>query len=522
MSAVGRYQIIEEIGRGAMGVVYKALDPAIGRTVAIKTIKLSDFQDATERKRVHDRLLLEAQSAGVLSHPNIVTIYDVLEEPGSAHIFMEYVSGRSLEQMRRNGQLPNRATLLQSLRQVAAALDYAHSKGVIHRDIKPANIIVSDTGSVIEPVSKIADFGVAKFVSQEMTHSGTMMGTPSYMSPEQIQGLTLDGRSDQFSFAVVVYELLTGEKPFVADTLPALFYQICKEEPKPAHANDHSLSESVDEVLRRALSREAGQRFPSCGEFIAALSLALAGLSWDRVAERSIERAPALAPLSIGKKAGLIAALCLAIGAGLALIARWNSAPPSSSTIVDVPVESNTKTPENLEADRKQQQANLEKNSVVRKAMEKAPAKSALNTPPMSEPLSSNVEMLSEPPGAKLLVDQRAETTCATPCTLELPAGRHTLTAELPGYDFARRIFTVPQDESVFISLTKSTGVLMITSEPSRATVIVDGTNCGQTPVTIHLPAGAHHLMLMNGARQHEETVMVQNAGFAARTIRWD
>lgn len=531
MSTVGRYQIIEELGRGAMGVVYKALDPAIGRTVAIKTIRLSDFHDPIERGRVRDRLLLEAQSAGVLSHPNIVTIYDVLEEPDSAHIFMEYVSGHSLEQMRRDAHLPNRALLLQFLRQVAEALDYAHAKGVIHRDVKPANIIISDAksadaGFAKEPLAKIADFGIAKFISQEMTHSGTMMGTPNYMSPEQIQGLTLDGRSDQFSFAVVVYELLTGQKPFAADSLPALFYQICKQEPKPPHEIDGSLGEGVDGVLKRALSREADQRFSSCSEFIAALSLAMAGLPWVRTDGR-IEREPDDPRNSTIRKTALILAMCLAIAAAIALIGRWNSGSSALSATTEGATESVSKAPENLEADKRQQDG-LKKRAGASQAekLKSKPVGGVIaperNGAAANDPVSSEVELLSEPPGAKLLVDGRAETTCATPCTLELSSGRHTLTAELPGYDLARRIFTVPENDSVFISLTKSMGVLMINSEPSTATVIVDGTNCGQTPVTVHLPAGAHHVMLINGARQHEETVVIQNEGFAARTIRWD
>lgn len=195
-----------------MGVVYKAIDPSLGRTVAIKTIRLADFQDPDERERLRTRLLKEAQLAGVLSHPNIVTVYDVLEQNDFAYIFLEYVQGDSLESMLRKGSLP--LDLLQYLRQVADALDYAHSKGVVHRDIKPANIIIADEGLQNQPIAKIADFGVARFVSHEMTHNGTIIGTPNYMSPEQIQGTTVDGRSDQFSFAVVVYEALTGAKPF--------------------------------------------------------------------------------------------------------------------------------------------------------------------------------------------------------------------------------------------------------------------------------------------------------------------
>ena len=207
MRQVGRYQIGEELGRGAMGVVYKAQDPAIGRVVAIKSIRLSDLTDEDERRRMRDRLFREAQSAGVLSHPNIVTIYDIAEEDGMAYIFMEYVNGPTLEKLLGARYPPERETLLSLLRQTAGALDYAHRKGIVHRDIKPANIMVHDNA-----IAKITDFGVARIASQQMTHSGAMMGTPNYMSPEQVEGHPVDGRADQFSLAVVAYEIFTGEK----------------------------------------------------------------------------------------------------------------------------------------------------------------------------------------------------------------------------------------------------------------------------------------------------------------------
>ncbi|MBV8865405.1 MAG: serine/threonine protein kinase, partial [Acidobacteriaceae bacterium] len=217
MNPVGRYQIAGEIGRGAMGVVYKALDPAIGRTVAIKTIHLTDATEA-ERQSVGERLLREARSAGTLSHPNIVTVYDVLTQDEFAYIVMEFVPGPSLEEIIRQRQLPARDELLLYLRQVAEALDYAHRKGIIHRDVKPANIIISqpDPGAERPPaerLAKITDFGVAKTISHEITQSGSVTGTPSYMSPEQIEGSVVDGRADQFSLGVVVYELLCGRKP---------------------------------------------------------------------------------------------------------------------------------------------------------------------------------------------------------------------------------------------------------------------------------------------------------------------
>src|SRR5262249_36665755 len=160
----------------AMGIVYKAQDPAIGRTIAIKSIRLKELSDESERERLRERLFREAQSAGILSHPGIVTIYDIAEENGMAYIFMEFVNGPPLEKMLAT-QTPDKETLLSIFRQTAGALDYAHKKGIVHRDIKPANVMIHEDGT-----AKVTDFGVAKIVSQQMTQAGTMMGTPSYMS----------------------------------------------------------------------------------------------------------------------------------------------------------------------------------------------------------------------------------------------------------------------------------------------------------------------------------------------------
>src|SRR5258708_6821140 len=238
-----------------MGVVYQAEDPAIGRTIAIKSLRVQDLTDEVERERLRERLFREAQSAGVLYPPGIVTIYDIAEENGMAYIFMEFVNGAPLEKMLLREQTPDGDTLLSILRQTAAALDYAHKKGIIHRDIKPANIMIHEDGT-----AKITDFGVAKIVSQQMTIAGTMMGTPSYMSPEQVQGAVVNGRADQFSLAVIAYEILTGEKPFVAEYLPTLLFKIVREDPLPAERLNPTLGPQVDPVLRKALCKNLADR----------------------------------------------------------------------------------------------------------------------------------------------------------------------------------------------------------------------------------------------------------------------
>ena len=268
---IGRYRILDELGRGATGIVYRAQDPAIGRTIAIKTIRLSDFTDEGERDRLRERLFREAQSAGILSHPNIVTIFDIAEENGMAYIFMECIDGPPLEKVLSAQHALDRDAVLSILDQTATALDYAHKKGIVHRDIKPANILIHEGAT-----AKITDFGVAKILSQQMTVAGVMMGTPNYMSPEQVQGHAVDGRADQFSLAVIAYEMLTGEKPFVADQLPALLYRIVREEIVPPERLNPTLAPQVDVVLRKALAKSASDRYPNCTDFVQALAAALA------------------------------------------------------------------------------------------------------------------------------------------------------------------------------------------------------------------------------------------------------
>ena len=298
MEQIGRYQIVGELGRGAMGIVYRALDPAIGRTIAIKTIRLADLTDPSERERLRERLVREAQSAGILSHPGIVTIYDIAQEGDMAYVFMEFVDGPPLDKMLEGETPPGGEALLSILHQTAVALDYAHRKGIVHRDIKPANIMIAEDGS-----AKITDFGVAKIVSQQMTQAGAMMGTPSYMSPEQVQGIPVDGRADQFSLGVIAYELLTGEKPFAAEYLPTLLYKIVREEPAAPQRLNPTLDDAVEAVLRRALAKSPDDRFPTCAEFTAALVAACQRRpGWQPMPRGSSHSQPTVATTGSGSK----------------------------------------------------------------------------------------------------------------------------------------------------------------------------------------------------------------------------
>ncbi|SPE41944.1 Serine/threonine protein kinase (fragment) [Candidatus Sulfopaludibacter sp. SbA3] len=272
MDRIGRYKIVRELGRGAMGVVYHAIDPNIGRPVAIKTIRLSDVANGEEQKRLRERLFREARSAGMLSHPGIVTIYDVEEQDGLAYIAMEYVDGPTLDQVLSGPGPIAPEGMFSILAQTAAALDYAHQKSIVHRDIKPANIMIAADG-----MAKIADFGIAKITtSEQFTMTGSIVGTPHYMSPEQVQGQPVDGRSDQFSLAVIAYEMLTGEKPYTGEHLTTVVYKIVAEEPVAPHRINPSLTGAIENVIRKGLSKKPDQRYHTCGEFVDALEKACA------------------------------------------------------------------------------------------------------------------------------------------------------------------------------------------------------------------------------------------------------
>jgi serine/threonine-protein kinase len=266
LERLGKYQITEVIGRGAMGVVYKAFDPNIRRTVAIKTIRL----DAVEEGRAGAMLARfrnEAQAAGRLSHPGIVAIYDYGEESGLAHIAMEYIEGNSLREYLSRGTRFGERDVVSIMAQLLEALAYAHEQGVWHRDIKPANLIVMRNGKL-----KIADFGIARIESSNLTHIGAVMGTPGYMAPEQYTGAQVDWRVDIFSAGVVLYELLTGAKPFVG-RVEAVAYKVCHENPPPPSqvACDPAAPPTYDAIIARAISKSPEQRYQSAAQFRSAL-----------------------------------------------------------------------------------------------------------------------------------------------------------------------------------------------------------------------------------------------------------
>ncbi len=254
---LGRYEIIKELGQGAMGTVYLGRDPKINREVAIKTLGYASV-DVEDLEEVKERFLQEAEAAGRLSHPNIVTIYDVGEERDMAYMAMELLAGKELTTHCRQNNLLPVARVLELAYAVAEALHYAHANGVVHRDIKPDNIILLESGQV-----KVADFGIARVISASKTQTGVILGTPSYMSPEQAQGLRVDGRSDQFSLGVVLYELLSGKKPFTGDSIANLMYAIANASYTPLSKAASGVPDCCNRIVRKMLSKKPGRRYKS-------------------------------------------------------------------------------------------------------------------------------------------------------------------------------------------------------------------------------------------------------------------
>jgi TonB family protein len=278
-----------------MGVVYLAEDPVLGRDVAIKAIQLHPGLSETQVGELRQRFETEARAAAKLAHPNLVTIFDAGLEQENLYIAMEFVEGEGLDAMLSGGRSLAPDEISQLAGQLASALDYAHGQGIVHRDIKPANVLVSRFGH-----AKITDFGVARQAASTLTATGAMIGTPAYMSPEQVTGSPVSGASDQFSLAIMVYELLTGERPFAGEGATTILYKIVHEAPQLPTLLRPDLSAELSAAVLRAMSKGPQERFASCSDFAAAISAGL-GVA----ADPSITAAPLSRPATPAPDAGL-------------------------------------------------------------------------------------------------------------------------------------------------------------------------------------------------------------------------
>jgi len=565
MDRIGRYKIVRELGRGAMGVVYLATDPTIGRPVAIKTIRLGEVSNAEERARLRERLFREARSAGVLSHPGIVTIYDMEAQDDLAYIAMEYVNGPTLDQLISGQPLPA-DRMFSILGQTAVALDYAHQKGIVHRDIKPANIMITEDG-----LSKITDFGIAKIsTNEQFTMTGAIVGTPHYMAPEQVQGLAVDGRADQFSLAVITFEMLTGEKPFTGEQLTTVVYKIVAEEPVPAHRLNSTLNQGITNVLRRALAKKPDARYPNCQKFVDALEAACAAAKgWTplprggllnlptavearRPANVSLSRTTEETKPSRRHKMGILPVLfAILVAAGLVVLIAWQAAPwltesnpktpvtetqPPASQPVSPPapaaeekkpspmppVQATTEPDKTQEADKTDAKTEAagpapDRGPIPPPAVvdehprPQAPRQSA---PDLSSSPYLKVSVATIPPDATAMLDDRPDSACTTPCALDASPGQHMVSISRQGYQTEHRPVTVTNTavEIPTVALRVPGGVLMLASIPSGAHVFVDGTASDQvTPAKLVLRPGKYNIAIEKDGKRSSKEVEIQN-----------
>ncbi len=261
MKKIGKYEIQSILGKGAMGIVYKALDPDIGRQVAIKTIRFDLASEETDNEEIMQRFIREAQAAGKLTHPNIITIFDVGREKDLTYIVMQFIEGPSLQRLIAQGEKFTVPEVTKLMEQVCSGLDFAHQHGIVHRDIKPGNILLDKNRKPY-----ICDFGVARVDTSTLTQSGTAVGTPSYMSPEQVMGKKVDKRSDIFSVGCILYEFLTGRRPFEAESITTVIYKIINEQPPSLSEVKKGLPAGFEKVICKALAKDPNDRYQNCNQ----------------------------------------------------------------------------------------------------------------------------------------------------------------------------------------------------------------------------------------------------------------
>jgi len=569
LQKLGRYEIIEELGRGAMGVIYKAKDPVIGRYVAIKTIRLGDFTDSSHVAELHARLMREAQSAGVLSHPNIITIFDVGEEAGLAYFAMELVEGATLEHIVEGEQRLDESAVVRIARQTADALGFAHQHGIVHRDIKPANIMLTQDGRV-----KVADFGIAKVGSTKITQTGMLLGSPSYMAPEHFLGKPLDGRSDIFALGILLYELITGQPPFAAENLGTLSYKIVHEDPTPPIQLKPGMNPRLNALVVKALSRDPAARFQTAEEMCAALDaldIPRVETKTERIDPLLVRTVAVSVPAKKRRRVGLwlLVSLLLLTGAisTVAILypeefkqtyhltkeklkpwidrakrAALGQQPESQTPTPETPAEPPPKASETassaideakpVETPPKSEETPMEQAAPPAATTDElssvAKPEGTLSSPKATTPSSTIpnvavpantaatvpgiIQVTSSPSGAEIIFDDRQNSAWTTPFTFQnVSKGRHTFEVRKSGYVTERRIVVLLGNESqrVSVVLTMAAGLLKVSTVPGGASIYVDGElKREMTPTSLKIPAGPRRILLRKEGYQDVEQVI--------------
>jgi serine/threonine-protein kinase len=468
----GRYKIAEEIGRGAMGVVYRATDPAIGRTVAIKVINeaylASVDVDPTE---YFARFKREAEVAGRLNHPGIAKIWDL----GPNYIVMEYISGRNLATLLGSYAKHHLSTALDIVGQVAAALDHAHANGIVHRDVKPANIIIQPDGS-----AKVMDFGLARIDSSTLTAAGEILGSASYMAPEIVRGQPATARSDVFSLGVVAYEIMTGDRPFSGASISAIIHNIVKNTPKAIHRVNLNLPPDYDDIFARVLAKEPETRYPTAGEFAQALVLK----KWSDRDPTLIEPLPAASVEATTVQTGATIR-----DAALAAAREAQAPEPAEATIVMQSPEEHLSTPTI---------GSLRPPSLPPPPPAPSAATASQSPTPSAAPSRKGLLWGALGCGAVILLVvlgglgflvARLRARPAEPATTgESEASPSTTEVGLPSA--AQQETASPEAAASKTPATPLPASIAVTSEPTGARVSVDGQPRGTTPIALSLPPG--------------------------------
>ncbi len=531
---LGRYELLEVLGHGAMGVVYKAHDAFLDRTVAVKTYR----QDVPITDDVKRRFEREVRTASKLVHPNVVVVLDGGLEEGVPFLAMEFVDGPTLgAEIHRRGKLPADEAL-RILLEIAEGLSYAHAHGVVHRDLKPANILLSDGRA------RIADFGVAKLMNTGTAATTTPVGTPSYMAPEQIDGRSVDARTDVFALAILSYEILTGRPPFSGEGWTQVLYQIMNADPEAPSAIDPSLPPQLDRVIAEALAKDPAKRTPDVKTFAANLRRAFAPESARRpppaaaprpvdppepgsfdsgeldgfrdLAPRKSSAKPIWPAFAVFAVVALLAALFAAIAyhrfgpqeAKAPLVEATPALAPTSPPAEPTQAPRPTPPPEPTEAPRVEPTAVRAKPTAAPKPTPKiaptlvpapAPAPPVAAEPAAPPPAAAGkptIDVISDPPGAEVFV--AGESKGRTPVRItDLDPGSYDLEIRKPGYNTYRKTtkLEAESDYTMRVTLPGTVNSLRVVSQPPGVTIKLNGDPKGRTPITVgQLPSGHYEV----------------------------
>ena len=563
LERISRYQIVSELGKGAMGVVYKATDPNIGRTIALKTLRLDAH--GIELDEMLKRFKNEARAVGALSHPNIITIYDAGDAEDMFYIAMEFIEGKTLQEMLRAERVLPVDQIQDIVRQVCSGLDYAHSKGIIHRDVKPANIMMQNDGTV-----KLMDFGIAKGGGSGLTSTGQVVGTPNYMSPEQVKGRQLDGRSDLFSLGVVLYEMLLGERPFTGENVTTIIYKIMNETPASPRDLDVSVHPGLSAVVMKALAKSPDERYQDGAEMAEGLqdykSFGAGGAATTQMAQTTAmpsSGAHAAPPSSGIPMKPPVPVPPTPAPSGIRMKGETAAPRPAAATPSGIPmkpmapVSKLESTVSHRQAAAPEPQAKKPVGLIVgiaflavaifaaggyfathKEQVPAAPSTTATATPkteasaPATKPAAAepaatpaapvaptvgDIHVGSTPPGAAFTIDGRSEPKWVTPFTVsKLKPGQHTIVLTLDGYasQTLHADVVAGKRASVAAAMEAMKSYLAVTSNPIGARIFLDGQDSGEvTPARLTVDPGQHRIAVRKPGFKPEVTLADVGAG---------